>query len=157
MAKRGRTRIEFRGSQVKRTAKKAVELGAKLTLQDAVIAAKRRVSIGTTGDLERSIKLLRTYWRRGVFHALWGTTLEYGLYVEVGTGPHMPPVEPLKPWAKRHLGSEEAAWGLAFHIKKYGTQEHPYMRPTADEHYPKLADNIRRAWEKIDAGRSSGT
>lgn len=150
-----KVRMQFRGSEVRKTAKQAVELGAKMTLSDTIREAKRRVSIGTTADLERSIKLINTYWRGGTFHALWGTTLEYGLYVEVGTGPHMPPVEALKPWAQRHLGSEDAAWGLALHVAKHGTKERPYLRPSADEHYPSLARNIRKAWEKIDAGRSS--
>lgn len=154
MAKR--RKLQLRTDELKARAREAVELGAKMTLSDAIRDAKRRVSVGTTGDLERSIIIQRVYWDRGILHGLWGTTLEYGLYVEVGTGPHMPPVDALKQWAQRHLGSEDAAWGLALHIAKHGTKEHPYLRPAADEHYSSLARNIKRAWEKMSAGRSNG-
>lgn len=55
-----------------------------------------------------------------------GTSLAYAVPVELGSGPHMPPVEPLVEWAKQKLGvrgkeAESAAWGIAKAIAKRGT------------------------------------
>lgn len=56
-----------------------------------------------------------------------GTSLAYALPVELGTAPHMPPIEPLKDWARSKLGlsgkqAERAAWGIARKIAKHGTR-----------------------------------
>ncbi len=64
--------------------------------------------------------------------ALVGTNLKYAAATEYGSRPHMPPVDALKTWAKRHLGSEDAAWPLALSIKKKGTKAQPFMRPAFD-------------------------
>ena len=59
-----------------------------------------------------------------------GPTAYYAPYVEYGTRPHFPPPTALNPWARRHgWGS----WALAFHIAKYGTKAHPFMRPAAQK------------------------
>ena len=55
-----------------------------------------------------------------------GTSLAYAVPVELGTGPHMPPVEPLAEWARLKLGlrgkeAESAAWGIAKAIARRGT------------------------------------
>ncbi|MCK5609013.1 hypothetical protein KAR91_44475 [Candidatus Pacearchaeota archaeon] len=63
--------------------------------------------------------------------------VSYAVYIEYGTSPHMPPVEPLKKWAKRKLRLNEkkaqsAAWAIAVKIKKEGTEPNPYLRPAID-------------------------
>jgi len=58
-----------------------------------------------------------------------GTNVFYAPYVEYGTLPHFPPVEPLKRWAHLHGMPEEAAWAIAQKIAKYGTEPQPFMRP----------------------------
>lgn len=68
------------------------------------------------------------------------TDVSYAAYVEYGTRPHMPPVDALRAWAATKGMSP---WALAMHIKKYGTREHPYMRPAWDATKPKyLADLV---------------
>lgn len=56
-----------------------------------------------------------------------GTSLAYAVPVELGSAPHMPPVEPLVDWAKSKLGltgkaAESAAWGIARKIARRGTK-----------------------------------
>ncbi len=49
---------------------------------------------------------------------------EYGVYVDSGTKPHMPPVDKLERWAtSRGLN----AWAVAMNIKKYGTKPKPFL------------------------------
>lgn len=68
------------------------------------------------------------------------TDVDYAAYVEYGTRPHMPPVSALEGFAARHGMS---AWALAMHIKKYGTREHPYMRPAWEATKPRyIADLV---------------
>ncbi|NMG48297.1 hypothetical protein GO613_09310 [Azoarcus communis] len=55
-----------------------------------------------------------------------GTSLAYAVPVELGSAPHMPPIEPLVEWAKQKLGvrgkeAESAAWGVARAIAQRGT------------------------------------
>jgi len=58
----------------------------------------------------------------------------YADYIEYGTRPHMPPVDALIGWVRRKLRVDESkarsiAWSIAKHIKKYGTEPKPYLRP----------------------------
>ena len=46
----------------------------------------------------------------------------YGVHVNDGTRPHMPPVNELKDWARRVLGDEGAAWPVAKAIAERGTK-----------------------------------
>jgi len=67
-----------------------------------------------------------------------GVDVPYARYVEFGTRPHMPPVEPLIRWAKRKfkVDDEEAkkiGWSVAMTIKKKGTKPHPFFRKSIAE------------------------
>lgn len=58
-----------------------------------------------------------------------GTPLSYAVAVELGTKPHMPPVEPLINWARQKLGvsgkeAERAGWAVARKIARRGTEGH---------------------------------
>ncbi len=55
-----------------------------------------------------------------------GTSLAHAVPVELGTRPHMPPVQPIKLWAEKKLGLSgkealRAAWAIAMTIKRRGT------------------------------------
>lgn len=76
----------------------------------------------------------------------------YALYVEYGTDPHMPPVEPLIGWAHRVLGlsqkeAEAAAWRIARKIAREGTEAQPFLKPAVDFSIPKAAEIFRRVME----------
>ncbi len=56
-----------------------------------------------------------------------GTPLNYAVPVELGSKPHMPPIQPLADWAEHVLGvSNNEAWrvgtAIAFKIKARGTE-----------------------------------
>lgn len=62
----------------------------------------------------------------------------YAIFVEYGTSPHMPPIEPLIRWVKLKFGvsDEEArriAWSIANKIKEEGTEPKPFLRNAIDE------------------------
>jgi len=58
-----------------------------------------------------------------------GTNLKYASFVEFGTDPHYPPIEPLKKWVRRKLGVEEdVAYAVQQKIGQEGTEPQPYMR-----------------------------
>jgi len=78
---------------------------------------------GATGDLQRSIQILR----RDDGEIILGSRLDYAEFVQTGTGPHAPPFEPIQVWARRVLGDEGAAWPVWWKIKQEGTDANPYV------------------------------
>lgn len=66
-----------------------------------------------------------------------GTPLAYAVAVELGTKPHMPPVQPLINWARQKLGvsgkqAESAGWAIAKSIARRGTKGHYMFTDTWD-------------------------
>lgn len=57
----------------------------------------------------------------------------YGEYVEYGTSPHTPPIQPLKDWSRLVLGDENLAWAIRAKISKKGTKSQPFFRPALHE------------------------
>lgn len=76
-----------------------------------------------------------------------GTNSEYGPPVEFGSRPHMPPVQPLIDWARRHgfEDPESAGWAIALHIARFGTKEQPFLMPAFHEERPKYLRRLRNA------------
>ncbi len=99
---------------------------AQLRNSISVQTKEKTESIGSV----TSKNLLRKPTEQDV--ALVGTNMTYAAAHEYGSKPHMPPVDALKTWAKRHLGSEKKAWPLALSIKRKGTKAYPFMRPAFD-------------------------
>lgn len=56
------------------------------------------------------------------------TTSGYGAFVDLGTDPHFPPVEPLERWARRKGMREGAGFAIARKIAREGTPPQPFMR-----------------------------
>lgn len=143
-----RMRLRWKGEAVGEKGKRAAELGMKVTLGECVRIAIRRAPVAY-GTLGQSIRIDKMYWRHKQLFGRWGAFVKYALWVEVGTGPHMPPVDAIRDWAAQKLGAPELAWPIAIAISKRGTREQPFLRPAADEAYPKLADNVKAAWGKV--------
>lgn len=75
-----------------------------------------RASIGTNIDVKPGLGVT----------GIVGTSLAHAIPVELGTRPHMPPVEPIRLWAQKKLGltgkeAVRAAWAIAKTISKRGT------------------------------------
>lgn len=75
-----------------------------------------------------------------------GPSKTYGAYVEFGTKPHWPPIEPLKAWARRHHISP---YVLAAKIAKYGTPAQPYMAPSLEKSKDDIAKFVQETGEQI--------
>ena len=80
-----------------------------------------------------------------------GPSKAYGLYVELGTRPHWPPIAPLVDWARRHHMSPYA---VAAAIAKRGTKPQPFMTPALekskgdiDKFLVEAGNKLQRDWE----------
>ena len=86
------------------------------------------VGVGGGGGLRGSIAASRPV-RLGVSSIAIGvgSALDYAEPVELGTRPHMPPIEPLVDWVEAKTGktgeaARSMAWAVAFKIKTHGTE-----------------------------------
>lgn len=57
----------------------------------------------------------------------------YSAVMEYGSRPFYAPIKPLKEWAKRQIGDENAGYAVRAKIAKYGIMMHPFMRPALFE------------------------
>lgn len=143
-------KLRWEGKKVDEHARKAIITGIEKTL-DACIETAVEKAPEAFGKLRDSIRKGQKYYGKRVLWREWGSyNCKYSLFVEVGTGPHMPPVDALKPWAALKLGDENLAWPIAIKISREGTPAQPFLRPAMDQHYNELLPNVREAWEKLD-------
>jgi hypothetical protein len=145
MAKKsGFTITKWMGPQIAKKLDNASKKAIDETTMACVTKAKQRSPRDTT-LLQGSIEMRPAVGEGKDIKGEWGAFNNlYALFVELGTDPHFPPVEMLKPWARRKLGDENAAWPVAINISKHGTKPHPFLRPVADEEYPKLKGRIKK-------------
>ncbi len=85
------------------------------------------VGIGGGGGLRGSISSREPVVLANNVIGEVGTPLSYAVPVELGTEPHMPPIQPLADWAEQVLGiGGNEAWrvgtAIAFKIKARGTE-----------------------------------
>lgn len=86
-----------------------------------------------------------------------GTTLEHGIYVELGTGPRdkWPKIEPLKDWVKQKfaLGTEEeidrAAFLVARKIKAHGTPARRMFQTAFEANRERIEQRFGLAVDRI--------
>ena len=106
--------------------------------------AKLAAPTGVSGDLRSRISVSRHY-KPAIISYIVGVHLAYAAAVEFGSGPHKPPIKPLKLWAKRKLGDENAAYAVRNKIAKEGTRPQPFLRPA----YRKVVPEYKRALKRI--------
>lgn len=63
---------------------------------------------------------------------VWGYNAPYAEPVEEGSVPHWPPIDPLRGWARRVLGDEQAAYAVQHTIAEKGTDPQPFVAPGVD-------------------------
>lgn len=83
-----------------------------------------------------------------------GTPVEHAEYVEYGTRPHRPPVQPIQDWVEVKLGlsgasATSAAHAIAAGIAKRGTQAQPVWEPTFTRVQPELRAAVNRAIARL--------
>jgi len=105
----------------------AVKDGTREALHSAAqvgFAESQRLVAEASGDLKQSGAL-----RRSDTSATFGYDADHAPYVEGGTDPHWPPIEPLQEWAELVLGDRSAAWPIQKKIAEEGTPPQPFIQP----------------------------
>ena len=115
-----------------------------------VVQANARANLdlkGTTntGRLSQSIEVEDRPFEKTV---IVGTNVHYAPYVEFGTRPHMPPVEPLVEWAHLKLHDDKVGYAIAKAIAKRGTKPKPFMRPAVRVGQQFFGQYVRRVFMK---------
>ncbi len=87
---------------------------------------KDRTPQGAHGHLAQSITSEVSNLADGVLGVV-GSPLAYAVPVELGTKPHMPPIQPLEDWVQHKLGKmgpeiKRVAQAIAWKIKHHGTK-----------------------------------
>lgn len=106
----------------------------------------RRLAPHAFGKLQDSIQYRVDYPEAKVF-----VGEKYGIDVEKGTGPHMPPVDALRQWAIKR-GMPGAEWAIAMKIKKHGTKAHPFFEPGIENSKDYITEQFTKVLDKIISG-----
>ena len=86
--------------------------------------------------------------RQGKITAEGGYKNPNALWLDQGTKPHMPPIQPLKEWAlRKRIASDEdeaeaIAWGIAKIIQRFGTNPDFFFTNTINEQRSNLERDI---------------
>lgn len=89
------------------------------------------------------------------------SSLSYAAYVELGTKPHLPPVDPLIDWAKKKLGLEEgdavsAGYAIRATIAQRGTLGVGMFNTSLTALQPKIDGYFERAVANVAAAMLGG-
>ncbi len=78
-----------------------------------------------------------------------GSDVVYAPFVEFGSKPHFPPLDPIRAWCRRHSIPESAAYPIALAISRKGQPARPYLFPAYEQERPFFDGFIRDAWRKL--------
>jgi len=83
-----------------------------------------------------------------------GSNVTYAASVEYGSRPHMPPIEPLAAWVRRHhIGEAGYEYGIAmliaWKIAAHGTKARPYLEPAFQKNEAAIRNKFDQAIEVI--------
>lgn len=97
-----------------------------------------------TGELARSTKVDTV--EDG---AIVGMDAPHAAFIEEGTRPHFPPLQPLKDWARLRFGGSEAeidqiAFLVARKISRHGIEPRHYFKASVDRIEQLVGDDIKR-------------
>lgn len=98
-----------------------------------------------TGQLRSSVKA--EVFSDGFAQRI-GSKVAHAKFVEYGTGPHFPPLDPIREWARRQGLPPEAAYPIALAISRRGTPAKPWLWPAFEQERPKFNNLIREAWRR---------
>jgi hypothetical protein len=86
----------------------------------------KRLDAFDTGDLHDSIQVQVSPKGLAV-HVI--STAKHAPFIEFGTRPHFPPLEPIREWCRSRGIDESAAFPIAKKIAEHGTPERPFLYP----------------------------
>jgi hypothetical protein len=136
--------LKWYGDKVKADVLRAARWGMDSVMADCVVSAKGKVPVKTT-ILQGSIQMRPTVETGGQLTGYWGSfSVKYARWVEEGTRPHFPPINAIM---KSMRLDKRTAFLVARSISIRGTKPHPYLIPSAEQHYPSLPLRIRAQLE----------
>lgn len=109
----------------------AVETGVKKRLMaamDAGFARTQQVIAEEATDRGTLLQSGVPPFEREDGSIVFGYNAEYARFVDKGTRPHWPPIQPLLGWARRVLGDESAAYAVQQKIAEEGTEPVHFIR-----------------------------
>jgi hypothetical protein len=89
-----------------------------------IIAGK---GISVDGDLKKSVTSSLRALQSGGLRVEIGPSVDYAPYVQFPTRPHWAPIGPLKDWARKKLGDEDAAYAVQWKIRNEGTDGQDFL------------------------------
>lgn len=92
----------------------AIKLSNEIKKEAPVDRGRLRQSFQVYTDRENQIYSVRS-------------NVDYALPVHEGTRPFIPPIEPLKRWSRKKLGSEDLAYAVQSKIAKEGIDPNPFV------------------------------
>ena len=136
---------EFARQLRKRDGVKRVINEMAIKIQTQAQDNARALGVLDTGTLRESITI--DILALG-FGAAIGPEEPYGLFVELGTKKHFPPVQPLEEWAHRHGLEEGAGYAIAKKIARRGTEARPFLLPAYYSHERELEKRLAEEMER---------
>ena len=140
---------------MKKAGNDARRLAAAAIFQEAervMAKSKEESPVGTDGVL-RASGFVRPPEDNGrkitVELGYGGAAQSYAAAVHEGTRPHFPPVDALKPWARKFLGDEDLAFVVARKISRVGTKPTKFLERPLREAASGMGERIAA---KIRAG-----
>lgn len=132
-----------------------VELAVGAATQFLVAEIKRATPVGATGALRGSVAdSISTV--DGAVRSTISTVVEYGMVVEQGGRPHMPPVEALIPWVKAHSASFSSLTKI-YKFKQTSRGQRPVRRQRRVSAQQEDAALRQIAWAIARAIKKRGT
>lgn len=104
----------------------AANLETAYEVRDLALQNIRRIDAYDTGELYSSMQVSVSPQGRSV-RVL--STAKYAPFIEFGTRPHFPPLEPIRKWCSSRGIDESAAFPIARAIAEHGTPERPFLAP----------------------------
>lgn len=142
--------LRWEGDALTRRMRDAQKLGVNATMSEAVQHARNNHTWqNRQGRLESSINIAEPAREDGAgVVGTWGSTdVRYALIHELGGV--------IVPVRAKALKIPQPDGSFRF-VKSVRIPARPYLRPAADAVYPKLADNIRKAFEKTSDASQGG-
>jgi hypothetical protein len=120
-------------------------------VEEATLLAQREIvsntPVGATavlrGSIQQAVDVIRGTPVQ--FHGTVETAQPYAVAVEEGTRPHWAPIGPLKLWARRVLGDEDAAYAVQAAIARRGTRAQRFFARGVEAAHPRIMQILRRA------------
>lgn len=101
-----------------------------------------------TGQLASSIEAVVEATGTAIVGVRVGSNLPQAPAQEFGTDPHFPPPDALRDWARRVLGTEDAAFPVARSIAETGTEAQPFLEPAFEDTLVFAVDRVTEAVDR---------